>query len=352
MLGDKKIKDIIEKGDIEITVFFDYKKNVPTQCDNEVPLLDSSLASNIYSDRLKLTLGPIIKILSKVPVRKKNRFKHNRALYDLRKSDNKYLIKPGESIIILTNEKIKLNDKFACLVVPRVSLSDVGVIVTTAYVDPYYNGLMRLHLSNISDKTYELNFLEPIAQCFFFEISGDVSKEFKEKFVEKSTFFGQTWPGIVNSDRDPFPTKKGSVESNKLENVKTQIDTIASFVKRHSLIFLLLINFFTIASVFVAFNQEFTKYTNITKQIELSLQPYSSEIIINSGKKYGEKVVTIDCEKDNIITVLCSNDEIHYKILSDTSNKKTKIIFSLSLTSETVDIYQTNFTYNIIRRVK
>lgn len=191
MLNNEEIKKAINKNEIEILISFGMKDNVPILYDFEHNLLDDSLKSNLYSDRLKLTMGPIVKILNKKTVSKKYRFKASNKLYDLRKTNHKYVISPGESIIILTNERMKLNGKYACLIVPRISLSDVGIVVTTAYVDPFYDGLMRLHLSNLSDKPYELHTLEAVAQCFFFEFSESVSEMFKDQFPTKSVFLGK-----------------------------------------------------------------------------------------------------------------------------------------------------------------
>ena len=162
MLSDVKIKKIITSSEIKVTVAFGWEKDKLVEYQKEKPLFSSPSSKNLYSDRLKLTMGPIIKILDKNPVSKRYRYKNFKDCHDLRKSDNKYIIKPGESIILLTNEQIKLNGKYACLVVPRISLSDVGIVVSTAYVDPYYFGLMRLHLTNMSERPYELSVLERV----------------------------------------------------------------------------------------------------------------------------------------------------------------------------------------------
>ncbi|MEY8391903.1 hypothetical protein AALA98_11110 [Lachnospiraceae bacterium 45-W7] len=229
MLGNEEIKKVITDKEIELTVSFGFKDGMPTQYETEQDLLSTQLKDNLYSDRLKLTMGPIVKVLNQKLVKSKFRFKATRDCCDLRKSNNKYTINPGESIVILTNERIKLNGKYACLIVPRISMSDVGIVVTTAYVDPYYNGVMRLHLSNLSDKSYELTFLETIAQCFFFELPDYVPEKFEEEFSMKSVFFGQTWNGILNSDRNPFPTKKESANVDRLSNIKYQINILIRF---------------------------------------------------------------------------------------------------------------------------
>ncbi len=352
MLSNEKIIKAIRDKEIEISVAWKFENGKIDLYKTEQNLLDSPMKDNLYSDRIKLTMGPIIKILDNKAINPQYRFKAIYNCYDLRKSDNKYVINPGESIIVLTNEKIKLNGKYACLVVPRISLSDVGIVVTTAYVDPYYYGLMRLHLSNLSDRPYELNVLEAIAQCFFFELSEEVSDVFKEQFPTKSVFFGQTWYGILETDRNPFPTKKESVFVDRFSNLKYQLNILWSFVKKHSLILWLITNIAVIICGLSAFKQKFAEYTTTIEQIQNNLNPIASEIVINPGEMYGEKEITIDYEKSDIIAILCNDEEIHYKILSGDVENKTKVVFSYSLSSAPLDKYEINFTYVIVRRIK
>lgn len=352
MLSNEKIKKALNDKEIEITVSFESKGDNFVSNENEQDFLSSSLKDNLYSDRLKLTIGPLVKVLNKKAIKSKYRFKLAKDCIDIRKSNNSYIISPGESVVVLTNERIKLNGKYACLIVPRISMSDVGIVVTTAYVDPYYNGVMRLHLSNLSDKSYELKFLESIAQCFFFELSDLVSKDFEENFSMKSVFFGQTWKGIFNSDRNPFPTKKESVNIDRLSNLKYQLNILGEIIKKHSLIIALFTNIFVILCGFAAFNQTFAEYTTAVEQVETFFEPTASEIVINSGEIYGEKEITVQYKKSDIVSVLCNNDEVHYKISSGNVESETKIVFSFYMDSPHSDEYEVDFTYAIIRRIK
>ncbi len=352
MLDNKTIKKILENKEIEIKVAFERKYDDYVQHKSEKDILSSHSKNNLYSDRLKLTIGPLIKVLNKKSIKKKYRYKNFHDCYDLRKSNNKYELEPGESIVVLTNERIKLNGKYACLISPRISMSDVGIVVTTAYVDPYYNGIMRLHITNLSDKRYELTFLETIAQCFFFELSDSVSEKFKDEFPFKSVFYGNTWTGILNSDRNPFPTKKESSTDDRFSNLKYQLSVIWAFIKKHSLIFLLLTNFITIICGVTTFKHNFTKYTTSVEQIKSFLEPVSTEIVINSGETYGEKEIVVNYPKAEIISVLCNNDNINYKIISGDTEDVSKIIFSANLNTKQASDYELNFTYTIIRRLQ
>lgn len=122
---------------------------------------------------------------------------------------------PDESIVILTNENISLDGKHAVLIVPRVSMSEVGIILTPAYIDSYYQGILRLNIHNNSTVPFKLKSLEVVAQCFFFDFSGSVvPTSRRQAFAQKSVFFSQNWKSILESDVDPFPTKKKKANGN------------------------------------------------------------------------------------------------------------------------------------------
>lgn len=117
MLSHEAIKKALEEKEIDITVSFGYKDGIPTSYESEQAFLSSEFKENLYSDRLKLTMGPLVKVLNKKRINSKYRFRSAKDCVDIRKDNNRYIINPGESIVVLTNEKIKLNGKFACLIV-------------------------------------------------------------------------------------------------------------------------------------------------------------------------------------------------------------------------------------------
>lgn len=351
MLSDINILEILKNNEISISVSFYKNGNEFRMYNQEMPLLQSGSATNLYSDRLKLTMGPVIKVISKQSVKRKYAFKNTSNYMDLRKNNYSYTIDPGESIIILTNENIKLNGKYSCIVIPRISLSDVGIIVSSAYVDPYYQGVLRLQLSNLSNKPYDLKVLEAVAQCFFFELKSEASVKYKDGFSIKSVFFGQTWAEILESDREPFPTKKIPSESNRMSIIKQQLGIIGQFLKKHSIIFIVLTNFFAIVTGYSIIKQDYYHYRNIVSQIEEWLEPILSEIIIEPNETEAKKEVLVDIPKADIVTVLCNNDSIHFELFSGSSTNETKIVFIY--TSNSSDVRrEIDFTYIIVRRTK
>lgn len=65
MLSNEKIRKALDDKEIEIAVSFEFKEGTPTSNEIEKDFLSSSLTDNLYSDRLKLTMGPIVKVLNK-----------------------------------------------------------------------------------------------------------------------------------------------------------------------------------------------------------------------------------------------------------------------------------------------
>ena len=136
----------------------------------------------------------------------------------------------------MTNERIVLNGYYSAIIIPRVKLSEIGIIVTPAYIDPFYDGILRLLVTNTSDFEYKLKALEVIAQCYFFKFPQPVPENFKQEFAHKSDFYGKNWQSIINEDARPFPTRKEPAENSIIENIKSQFRNIYYWIKEHALI--------------------------------------------------------------------------------------------------------------------
>lgn len=349
MLNDNQVREAIDDGKIKVYYFFHkdeegkiikYKEE---KSFNEVP----EFSAYLYSDRLKITLGPIIKPLKRKKVSRKYRFKEFLDCFDMFKSSHAYLLQPGESIIILTNERISLDGYHSALIIPRVSLSEVGIIVTSAYIDPYYNGLLRLNVTNNSQSPYELKTLEAIAQCFFFKLPGEVNKNYERQFSQKSVFIGQNWKSIFDEDRPPFPVKKNKKYTNPvIDRVKYSLHAVINFINKNALITALISTSVLGWTGYVAFNN----YKNNTEKIISNFESKSTEIIINSGELYGEREITVEYEKDEILTILCNHDGINFEIFSG-DDGTTDIVFSYKLKTPQSNKYEIDFTYIVVRKV-
>lgn len=350
MLNDNQIKKALYDEKIKVFYYFykDTNGNIVKFNEEKSFIESSEFSTYLYSDRLKITLGPVIKPLKRKRISSKYRFKNQSEYFDMSKSGNTYVINPGESIIILTNERIVLDGCHSVLIIPRVSLSEVGIIVTAAYIDPYYNGLLRLNVSNNSQSPYELKTLETIAQCFFFELPDEASKDYASQFSQKSVFLGQNWKAIFNEDRPPFPVKKNKVQTNPFfDAVKYSFHAVFNFINKNALITAVISALVFGWAGYTSFNS----YKDNTERIISNFEAKPTEIIINSGDIYGEREVTVACEKDEILSVLCNNDNIRFEIFSGDDSGTTKIVFSYKLDTPQINKYEIDFKYVILRKV-
>ncbi|HUN86788.1 MAG TPA: hypothetical protein VMU48_20575 [Terracidiphilus sp.] len=166
---------------------------------------------NMYSSHLHLTTGPIVKTHHRLVVPGRKLFRQQKRCFDLREQNNAIVVAPFELLSVATNERIALDGRTAALVTPRITCTDSGLLLSAAYIDPYYEGIMRVVICNTTPERQTLRLLEPIAQCFFFDLSTDVAESYKREFPQKSVFYGQNWKLLLDSDGDPFPRRKAPI---------------------------------------------------------------------------------------------------------------------------------------------
>ncbi|RDD30475.1 hypothetical protein CR161_06980 [Prosthecochloris sp. ZM] len=379
MLNITEIKEAIQSGSIKI--FYSFEKHAEDTIEfhtDEIPFSDYSKADELLcSERLKLTLGPIIKSHQNKSFSLKKRFKNDSKCIDIRKNQNRYFLKPKESITILTNERISLDGNYAAVIIPKVSLSDVGIDLTPAYIDPYYDGLLRLLITNTTEKVFEIKCLDSIAQCYFFKLNSIIPAEFKEEFPRKSVFFGQNWKRILIDDGFPFPTRKNSVMNFKFgEIVRTKFENIWRLLHQNALvtstviiIATALISYGKIKNDFLNFSEkgkivdsnkkaldslatdfkEINKYFSILKS---DLRLKKSEIEIEKGSKSGTKKITTPFPKEDIVAILIPNQKINYTVTSGSSLDESNIEFKLILDAILKEKEVISFEYAIIREIE
>ena len=95
--------------------------------------------------------------------------------YDLTEDEKQYpvpaggdvLIKPGHRVVLITHERLALNDKVFARIVSKGSLFSVGLSAVATYADPGFHGRIGIVTQNISEKYIVLPLLEPIAKVDF-----------------------------------------------------------------------------------------------------------------------------------------------------------------------------------------
>ena len=164
ILTRDKIKEEIKKGNISITPF--NIKNLGAASydltlDNKfrVFIKDGEFKVNNNSDYKKITKSITVK--------------------------DYYTLKPGEFILGITKERIKLNDNIAGFLTGRTRFARLGLLVhiTANFVQPGVNNKQVLEIKNVSNRTFKLYPGTKLLQIIFVRCKGNAN--YKGKFKEQ-----------------------------------------------------------------------------------------------------------------------------------------------------------------------
>lgn len=216
MLTQPRLESLISGGALRIVYYFDPLAVPPKRLasrDVDPARIDSNATQAfhrlMFGERLSLTAGPLVLSHTHVRVRGRKRYASFTGVYDLRETGGQIELKPGESITINTIEQVRLDGSLAAVILPRLTHATAGVVATPSYIDPHWDGVLVLHLANVSRQAHTLRFGEAIAVCRFYKIEGEaLGEEFRQRFTDKSHHYGQSWERLLSSDADPFPMRK------------------------------------------------------------------------------------------------------------------------------------------------
>lgn len=275
---------------------------------------------NRYSTHVHLTAGPIVKSHHGIRVGGRQGYGNHPNCFDLRLQDNKIIVEPSEMLTILTNERIALDGKTAAIVTPRVTNTDSGLILTTAYIDPFYNGICRVVVCNMTPQRQTLCLLEPLAQCFFFDLSSSVAEAYRESFSQKSVFYGHTWRRLLANTNNPFPQLKSPNPSlGWFERFKLAMRNAISYItyeKVFAAIGLLggvvglytLVNFNTTIEGYKGLKTDVDALANRLPRVEHSPLFGSRVILIPAGATEGRRRMNIPIPSMQLMHVWMSVD--------------------------------------------
>lgn len=89
------------------------------------------------------------------------------------KEEMPYLLKPGETVVVITAEKIAIPHAYSATVWPRFNMVKRGVFQSMVKIDPTWYGKLAISMSNLSPAEVELNHGEAFATLLFYELSKD-----------------------------------------------------------------------------------------------------------------------------------------------------------------------------------
>jgi len=195
ILSDRDIKARILKGDIVV----------------ESP--DNDHMGNVGASSMDLRLGKYFKIYDHTkyavldPLQPET-FKDIARLIEVDDERVPFIVQPGEFVLGVTLEKIKIADDLVARVEGRSSLGRLGIIIhsTAGFVDAGFEGTITLEITNINRMPVALYPGMRVCQLAFEEMSSMADVPYHMKGSSK--YQGQVYPGESKIAMDPEFLKK------------------------------------------------------------------------------------------------------------------------------------------------
>lgn len=195
ILSDRDIKARILKGDIVV----------------QSP--DNDHMGNIHASSLDLRLGKFFKIYDHTKYAvldplKPDTFKDIAKLIEVDDERVPFIVQPGEFVLGVTSEKIKIADDLVARVEGRSSLGRLGIIIhsTAGFVDAGFEGTITLEITNINRMPVALYPGMRVCQLAFEEMSSAAEVPYHKKGSSK--YQGQVYPEESKIATDPEFLKK------------------------------------------------------------------------------------------------------------------------------------------------
>jgi dCTP deaminase len=190
ILSDRDIKDRILKGDIVVTS------------------PDNNHLANIGPSSLDLRLGRFFKVYnhSKSAVldpRDPETFQDIARMIEIEDDDVPFIVQPGEFVLGVTVERIKIADNLVARVEGRSSLGRLGIIIhsTAGFVDAGFEGTITLEITNINRMPVALYPGMRVCQLAFETMTSPAEIPYQKK--KNSKYQGQIFPEESRIAKDP-----------------------------------------------------------------------------------------------------------------------------------------------------
>lgn len=195
ILSDRDIKARILQGDIIV--------NSP----------DNDHLPNIGASSMDLRLGRFFKIYDHTKYAvldpmKPETFKDIARLIEVDDERVPFIVQPGEFVLGVTLEKIKISDDLVARVEGRSSLGRLGIIIhsTAGFIDAGFEGTITLEITNINRMPVALYPGMRVCQLAFETMSSPAEVPYHKKASSK--YQGQLYPEESRIAHDPEFIKK------------------------------------------------------------------------------------------------------------------------------------------------
>lgn len=197
ILSDRDIKARILSGDIVVTS------------------PDNDHMANIGASSLDLRLGKYFKVYNHTkyavldPMQPET-FKDVAKLIEIDEATTPFVVQPGEFVLGVTMEKIKIADDLVARVEGRSSLGRLGIIIhsTAGFVDAGFEGTITLEITNINRMPVALYPGMRVCQLAFEQMSSSAEVPYQKKGSSK--YQGQIYPEESRIATDPEFLKRAN----------------------------------------------------------------------------------------------------------------------------------------------
>lgn len=163
---------------------------------------------NIHASSMDLRLGKFFKLYehTKFPVLdplKMDSFQGLTKLVEITNPEEPFIVHPGDFVLGVTLEKVKLGDDIVARVEGRSSLGRLGIIVhsTAGFIDAGFEGTITLEITNINRIPVALYPGMRVCQLAFEEMSSPAEVPYNMK--KSSKYQGQVLPEESRLTIDP-----------------------------------------------------------------------------------------------------------------------------------------------------
>ncbi|MFA5829110.1 MAG: dCTP deaminase [Candidatus Gracilibacteria bacterium] len=190
ILSDRDIKARMLKGDIVVTS------------------PNNDHLANVHASSLDLRLGKYFKIydhtrFAVLDPLQPDTFKDIAKLIEVDDERVPFIVQPGEFVLGVTLERIKIPDDMVARVEGRSSLGRLGIIIhsTAGFVDAGFEGTITLEITNINRMPVALYPGMRVCQLAFEEMSSPAEVPYHKKGSSK--YQGQVYPEESKIASDP-----------------------------------------------------------------------------------------------------------------------------------------------------
>lgn len=364
---EKKILSPTATSFIHLRYGFTINDKVPTFLNPTIDSISDEekllLQENLNDNRLVLTVGKLGKVVTRKSAPRRMKYGSFDKIFDLDSDKKIYFLKPNESITILTNEWVHLDNETGILIFSKVSKYVDGLIVTASFVDPQWKGMIQLAVTNHSSEYRSIQIGDPIASAFFFKLTG-APTNLGEGSAENAKHYKTFWKKLIDKKEDPFETTKTEDNPPPL-NLLGKYFTLEN-IKKYTLRLLSASAFLWIVNFFYDMHSELTAYkkdkskievidslkTNVDLLFSKKIESGDASIIIEQGKLTGETEVFIP-RKFGTTKILIENlsldiDKRNFSARLNDANNGTTIKFWVILEKASTKPREIKFDYFVI----